>query len=483
MLVDVSYEALTTFCLLIAGLALVVSIPLHDALHKSVVWAWSTAYGISATVATFSVTSLAGINRPWIIFLPPVLATSVAIKRRGATAAAHRIVREVPSVLVLSLMLTLIARTLRLGSYTGDSFQLIASARALAQNRRAGPAIASPFNFEEFPPGYSILQIPAAWGGHTANHGLGLALALALIALLGHALRAAQRPTPHIAVGAILAVLMSSHFFWVMTTYINSHAVVALLLLGTYLRLTSTQGRIRDELPTLLMVASLVVLRVENLLLVALFLMSRVGTGASREIGRLRTIRALLAAAGATGLAHQGTVLFFYQASGQSPSRSALGLFLLAFGLILVALIAPLLAGLRLVPIRGEVWVLLGFNVVYALHETAGFIASSVATAQNLLGWKGGWGILPPLVIALTLAVLLFMRDPEGSGEPQALITFLLAAFLLLFFTGYLREKPFRVGVGDSMNRQLFHLLPLALLAIGRAIGQGSLDRYRKMRL
>jgi hypothetical protein len=134
----------------------------------------------------------------------------------------------------------------------------------------------------------------------------------------------------------------------------------------------------------------------------------------------------------------------------------------------------------RILPIRWG-WVLpalLAANAAWAVLDLRGFAVSSLATAQNLFAWSGGWGILPPLLLGLAIAAALVGRLADGGrSEILPLLTFCLAAALLLFFTGFLREEPFRLGAGDSLNRQLFHVVPLCLLALGRAIGSVAEDR------
>jgi hypothetical protein len=471
---DIARETLTVLSLLVAGSAFVRSVPDHDHQGRLAVLAWCTAYGAGTTIIAFAATSVLRINRPSVVLLPPLLALAVAVIRRGFSIGAGHVVRDLPGLLALSTVVVAAARMLRLGNYTPDSFQLIAGARTMAENRRTTAALASPLNFEEFPPGYSLLQIPSAWGDHAANHGLGVLLAVSLLALLGHALHSTRRPISTLTITSILGLLTATHFFWAMTTYVNSHAVVALLLLATFLRLSAGRGILLDDLPMLLMVASLVLLRVENVLLVALLLVTRTGLGEVYDPARTRTVRAALAVAGVTGLAHQGTVIAIYGAAEQAPSSSSLGLIGVSAVLVLVAVSAPLLLRTRLLPTRLAVPVLLGLNLVYAVLDRQGFIASLLATIHNLFFWRGGWGILPHLVLGLMVSAVILRRlkGVFAHDESMAVFEFLLAAALLLFFTGFLRELPFRAGGWDSLNRQLFHLLPLALLAVGQAMGQ-----------
>lgn len=472
---DIAFESLTLLSLLVAGRALVQFLPGHDEGTEPVKLAWSVAYGCGVTIITFGLTSLLHVNRPSILLLPPLLTLAVSTIRRGPRQGAAATLRTTPLLLAVSATASTAAFALRLGSYTGDTFQLIASARALAQNLRGSSARLSPFNFEEYPPGYSLLQMPSAWGGHTANHGLGLLLAFSILVLLLDGLRTAPRPPSSLAIAATIGLLASAHFFWVMATYVNSHAVVALLLLAAVLRLTEVSGRLRDDAPILLAVAALVVLRVENLLLIALLLTSPLSISPRSRTGQIRRVRGALAVAGTVGLVHQGTVIILYRSAHQTPSRSALGMAVVALGLITLSFIAPLLMRRRLLPLRGAALALLALNVLYSILDPASFIASTRATAHNLFMWQGGWGILPPLLLVLIVTTALIgHQTPQDRADIVPLLHFCLSAVLLLFFTAFLREVPFRTGGGDSLNRQLFHLAPICMLAIGRAIGASS---------
>lgn len=475
MLADSLWEVLANLSTLVAGWAIFRCDARLRAEPVLATLAWSTTFGASATILVFGITSILGINGPWVILAPALLGPLVLLARSGPTLVGAPLLRDLAALLGASTLATFAARLLRLGGYTGDSFQLIASARALGRNQRTPAALVDPYTFESFPPGYSLLQIPMTWSGNSANHGLGVLLAVAILSLVGQGLRRSRRPPSDIAVVGLIALMASTHFFWVMTTYINSHAVVALLLLAAYLRLNTAGGGRLDDLPLLVAVSALVVLRVENLLLIAALLTMPAAMGRDPTLGsRLRSVRGSLTAAGVTGLVHQAIVLNFYRSAEQSPSISTIGMIAAAVGLVVVALAAPQLVRGRILPSRWTVPVLVAANLTYAVVDTNGFARSVLATLNNLFAWRGGWGILPPLIVGLVLAAIA-LRDPTEPGEDfAALLSFLFAAALLLFFTSFLREAPFRIGAGDSLNRQLFHLLPLCLLAVGQAIGAGQ---------
>jgi hypothetical protein len=487
---DLLHEALINTALMIAGYALLLivrsarSVDADRRVTPAAAW---VALGGASFVLVLAVTSLLHVNRPAVVLLPPVLALALALAVRRSGSVVIDLVRAVPAAALIASAAAVVARAFRLGSFTGDSFHLIANSRLFAQNRILLFALDAPSEFEGFPPGYSLLQMPSAWGGHTANLSLGLLIAGAIIIQVAHLLRTGPRPAPPLLTVAVVGTLMATHFFWVMTNYVNSHAVVALLLLVAYALLRDAEqpqhhsARSVGELaPLLVVLSALVLLRVENVLVLLLFLtlLSRTDDAAS---GRVSTLRAGLVAVGATAVLHQTVVIAVYVAAGSSPSVSSLGLLGVGVGALLTAAFAPWLIRARVLPADYAVLVLLAANAGYAILDRRAFARSVLATLENLFAWRGGWGILPIAVILLAgTAWLTTSSDDREGAEVRALLRFCLAAVLLLFFTGFLRDLPFRVGAGDSFNRQLFHLLPLVMVAIGRAIGRsGSLHQVQ----
>ena len=487
---DLLYEALINTALLTTGFAVlnVVQAPRSHGANRYVSpAAAAVALGASAFILVLAVTSLLHINRPAVVLLPPVLALALALAVRSSGSIVINVVRSVPTAALIAATAAVVARLLRLGSFTGDSFHLIANARLFAHNRVLLFALDNPNGFESFPPGYSFLQLPSAWGGHTANLSLGLLVSGAIIVQVAHLLRAGPRPAPSLVVGVVIGTLVATHFFWVMATYINSHGLVALLLLVAYALMREAERppegsapSLGELAPLLVVLSALVLLRVENMLVLVLFLsvLWRIDRASP---GRAGTLRAGLTAVGATAVLHQMVVIAVYVAAGSSPSVSSLGLLGVGIGALLAAVIAPWLIRVRVLPASYAVPVMLAANVGYAILDLRSFARSVLSTLENLFAWRGGWGILPIAVVLLAGAAW-FTTSPEDreGAEVRALLRFCLAAFLLLFFTGFLRDLPFRVGAGDSFNRQLFHLLPLVMVAIGRAIGRsGSLHQVQ----
>jgi hypothetical protein len=90
-----------------------------------------------------------------------------------------------------------------------------------------------------------------------------------------------------------------------------------------------------------------------------------------------------------------------------------------------------------------------------------------MATEQNLLYGAGGWGFS-----LLILAVLVLVGVVVARGEAIHFLRFPVTSFVPLgFLLAYLRDLPFRVGAGDSLNRLWIHIVPLAMLFVVAAFG------------
>ena len=112
-----------------------------------------------------------------------------------------------------------------------------------------------------------------------------------------------------------------------------------------------------------------------------------------------------------------------------------------------------------LILVEAALWIALA---VAAVGNPSILLESINATGHNLLLGDGRWGyslvILMLFVLFCAVAVrggeLIFLRFPVTSFVPLA--------FLLM----YLRGHPYRIGVGDSLNRMWVHIVPLAILFV-----------------
>ncbi len=88
-----------------------------------------------------------------------------------------------------------------------------------------------------------------------------------------------------------------------------------------------------------------------------------------------------------------------------------------------------------------------------AIESSLKLISNSVATGY----WGAFWWTFGPLVILLTALGPRLKR--EGVW-----LEVLGGGFLLILLLGVIRSSPYRIGWGDSGNRMLVHLAPLAVL-------------------
>jgi hypothetical protein len=88
---------------------------------------------------------------------------------------------------------------------------------------------------------------------------------------------------------------------------------------------------------------------------------------------------------------------------------------------------------------------------------------SMIATYRNLVRNEGGWG-----TSASDAGQCYSSSSPSclPTAEDRALI-FTVATFVPLgLLLALLREGEYRVGPGDSLNRMLLHIVPIAVVAI-----------------
>ena len=109
--------------------------------------------------------------------------------------------------------------------------------------------------------------------------------------------------------------------------------------------------------------------------------------------------------------------------------------------------------------VEAALWIALA---VAAVGNPSILLESINATGHNLLLGDGRWGdslvIFMLFVLFCAGAVrggeLIFLRFPVTSFVPLA--------FLLMYLLGH----PYRIGVGDSLNRMWVHIVPLAILFV-----------------
>jgi hypothetical protein len=167
---------------------------------------------------------------------------------------------------------------------------------------------------------------------------------------------------------------------------------------------------------------------------------------------------------GASTTLWSGYVAMAYLDAGDIPV-SAIGP--LALG-ITALFVIPILAwpgltsrrGQLLIAVEAFIWLALA---VLAAHNPEILVASLAATYENVV--MGSWGSSLVVLATLIALVLVFCRD-RSLVYLRFPVTASIPLFLLL---AYFRASAYRVGDGDSLNRMLIQIVPLALLYIAAA--------------
>lgn len=468
-MIDLVLEAAVNFAALVVGRQFVGMAALGRRLGRTPIFGFSLALGVALVVVFLSLTTMFGVNSPWTLLSGLVFLSGYAASR----TTVHELVetaRAIPIFALAAVLAAVGARLLRAGVFTWDSLYLIGNARLAAQNRLYLVALEDPELFESFPLGYSFLQIPSAWYGHAANFSVGVLAILGTVGILLWELRDKQQTLPFMSAIAVLGLMLGSRFLWMMGSYINSHSLVALLLLVAYLLLQDVAYSGYGLIPLAVVFSALVILRVENVIVVTLLLVMTSGLRAATP-ERVRVVRIAYFSIGVTSLVYQAIIVRFYLLAGQQPSASSIGL--LGFGVLtlVVGLSLPWLLSWYVPEAHHFLLGVAGLNVLYAVIDLESFMTSLSAVVQNLVLYRGGWGLLPGLLAGLSIAAWWALSITRGEREVGRLLEFCAAAVLFFFFTGFLRDLPFRVGEFDSFNRQLTHVVPLLLVAVARAIG------------
>lgn len=410
------------------------------------------------------------------IAVPPVLiGTSLGLL--GLVTMRNRLNRS--DVLFLSLAAAggmLIAATVHgraLVQLTVDSFEYLTIGAILAED---GGVSVIPFDrLQRRGVAYPMLLSLGHLGNDYYLHSLAPVIAVSTIGLLVwltwkalSGLRSTTR-TVACAMGALL--LVTNHRFVFNAWYLNSHMLFAAWLLAAIgLLWLHNAGRYRVSSGIVLVVLpALALLRPEAGLTALVAVVPALASDRFSE-----RFKGLLI--GTIGLAvvawHVRIVL---QAGGKAGIET--------WGMIGVGLLAVVVGGLlnaRVVvipqwtPAAGVA--VLSLTVLVLAFWDGGIIRASIdATLQNQVGGAGLYGSSLIVLALLSLGVLGWRRFPGM----QMFVVPLVAALPLGLLLAVLRGTAYRVGPGDSLNRMLFHWLPLAILAVVAAID--SQPSWRRM--
>lgn len=166
-----------------------------------------------------------------------------------------------------------------------------------------------------------------------------------------------------------------------------------------------------------------------------------------------------------------GFIVMEYFDKGGSAPVSATGPLMLG----VAALFAIPLLLWKFLSRRGRMLLFLGEAglwlalVILTVYDPIIMVESLYATYENLVLGKGAWGLSLVLLSVLVLAAVAFCRDAS-----LIYLRFPLTASVpLLFLLAYFRGGGYRVGYGDSLNRMLIQIVPLAVLYIAVAATSG----------
>ena len=240
--------------------------------------------------------------------------------------------------------------------------------------------------------------------------------------------------------------------------YLNSHMLMAGYYSLGFALCLDIGRRSKSSIPQslcALILGSVAFIRLEGLLLLSLLVIALMSFKAysKRDILHIGSIVLLvpglwylrLAIAGASG----STII--------SPRNTVLMLLIVA---------SPFIINILPVSRRVSTWMpslvvigLAGILSLYLLTEekavesTLVFLSNTIATGY----WGAFWWTFGPLV------VLLAILGPRIRSE-GAWLAVLGGGLLLILLLGSIRTDPYRTGWGDSGNRMLVHLAPLAVL-------------------
>jgi hypothetical protein len=433
-----------------------------------------TGVALLTTVELVLVATGLPVARPWIaLLLAALVALGVAARRNGVVPGSDA-GRVLAGGAAVGLLTVLVTSLVPLVNVTADSWRYLTVAGLLA--REGGVATASSFLLETRGLATGVVHGLAAFDpGYLRAFGPLLAAStLALLAqLLGDVLAGlAPRERRWTALAAV-ALLATNHWFVYSAFYINGHLLFAawllLLVAVAWYRLRSpddAQPRLGQDVAGLvawpvaaLAAVALTVLRPEGILVALLALAPLVVDPRPALAWRRRLL-------GATGLGvvvwHAVVLLPKDLLLDRPPPVSTVGLAGVGVALVVVAaLLGPLdgrLGRRPLVVAHGLVWLALaGFT----LADPWLLLNSLQATLRNVAS-AGAWGGSLLLLAGLLVIALPLRRVVDEQVWLFPLLTFVPLAALL----GYLRDAPFREGAGDSLNRMLLHVLPLAVLAL-----------------
>ena len=432
---------------------------------------WRVAVSLPVGVAVHACVMLVllatrlSIARPWVGLLVALAGAAVLAHRRGELVAPRSPGQglALATTAAIGVVTLLATAALPLVNVTADSFRYLTVARLLALDGDASGMSAFLLQSRSLVTG-AVHGLAAADPSYLRALGPLVAVSTAVsLWLLTREMTARLGPGlgPWVAGGAA-ALLVTNHRFVFNAFYVNGHLLFAawvLLLVAIAWRRVAGAVVLGDAVLAVLLATGLTLLRPEGVLVATVVLLPVVLTPSVAPSWRQWV---LVGVGAGTVLWHVGVLAPLTLRDGYSPPFAILGLGLLGLVLVVVAGglgIADRFVGAWTLPMAHVgLWALV---LVLAVRDPAILIDSAGATLRNVLG-DGAWGA-SLLVLAGVLVVAVLLRRVEHEQVWLfPLLTFVPLSVLLAF----LREGAYRVGPGDSLNRMLLHVLPLAVLAV-----------------
>ena len=406
------------------------------------------------------------------------LAARLWFRRRGLDVGWTRTDRpDLTIASVVILLTTFHVRSEGLLVAVGDSFVYWAGARAMSRGEltlqlldaKRGLALQS-------------LHAPGIGLGAGSVMSLGPVLLLACVAilvLLPWQHRSGFSATGRVAAALLGALALSSSWLLFNSIYLNSHLLVAALVLGIcvvgLVGESSTGGARWMMAPAAPMITALVLARSEAVLIIGVLLL---GTLAS-EVMR----RAWSPAWGGLGvsLLVWNTLLWLGERSAGSPTSSVVvGGALLGVVALLVPVVTSRVPALLVsqlpMPVAGGLWASV---FVLAFTPAGGSVSFFEAARVNLGQGDGAWFLLAPTLVLLgTFGIVRTRAQASASQARWFAIAFVPTVMIAKLLDGSQRveggDVPSllevalrgggRVGWGDSGNRMWTHAVFVVLL-------------------
>jgi hypothetical protein len=400
---------------------------------------------------------------------------TLTLTLRSATVIA-------PGVLALHASDTVLALS--------DTSALLVSGHAMARGR-IDLIVSEPFTFYSFPPGAKLTHALGHLYGAPGFHALGLALFVAVAALIVRIVLDAAGHLPHRR-RRVVAVLAAAGFVTLERAAFIAHLNAAHMPVAAFLLVMAAAAfyHVRDperdperdtaglHVGAVLAVIAVVLHRYEAAIVVAVVLLpglALIGDGAGGTVTRARQIQLWQALGAATAL-WSAVALRPYQLmpgardSWAGDPRTTLLVLQVAGLLLVVATLAAKQADARLLRrmpglAAVGVWAAVA---AYGWWRPDQLGASLRATATNLYalygGPAGGWRhSAAALTGILVLVAVARMRDrrPAVAVFTYPALLFLPAGLL----AGAARGSAYRVGFPDSLNRAWLHAIPLMIVA------------------